>query len=273
MRIIYADSTFLLNFTVDYLLLLATGKICALPLVRRRMALGAVWGGLYAVLCLLWPGLFALGSVKILAGAGCAAIAFGFRERFARTAVVFFAVSAAFAGCIYAVCGLAGVSPGSAPLLGLSTRTLVLSFALCYALLSLVFRGVGRRGSREIYEAEINLRGRKAVFRALRDTGNELRDPSGNSVMTVGWAAAAKLFPEISSLPNDPAGLCLSLASLDGMAGRCRVLPCTTVTDSSGLLAAFRPDAVLIGGESVPHTLIAISPGPMSADGEYQAVF
>ena len=59
MEIVYIDSLFLLNFIIDYLLLLAVGKICALPLRRWRMLLGALWGAVYAVLAVLLPRFFA----------------------------------------------------------------------------------------------------------------------------------------------------------------------------------------------------------------------
>ena len=273
MRIIYADSMFLLNFAADYLLLLAAGKICLLPLTRWRMALGAVWGGVYAVLSALYPGFFALGTVKIISGVLCAAIAFGGCGPFARTALVYFAVSAAFGGAIYAAIGLGGAAVTEGPVLGISTRTLVLSFALCYALLSAVFRGVGRRGTREIAVVSLSLRGRQVSFSALRDTGCELCDGRNRPVMAVRWDAAAELFPEISHPPRDAAELCLALSGLEGMAGRCRVLSCTTAVGSGGLLAAFRPDEISIKGEKSPHALAAITFAPLSPDGEYQALF
>ena len=273
MRILYADSMFLLNFTIDYLLLLSTGKICALPLSRPRMALGAAWGGLYAVLSAVYPSLFALASLKILAGLGCAAIAFGGCGRFARPAVVYFAVSAAFGGAVYAAAGLGGKMTVAGPVLGVSTRTLVLSFAICYALLSAVFRGMGRRGSRETGEVCLLLRGREARFTALRDTGSELTDSSGRPVITAQWDALSELFPDLNNRPTDAAGLCLSLSALDGMAGRCRLLPCLTVTDSGGLLAAFRPDFLSINGQKAPHSLVAITFSPLSSSGEYKALF
>ena len=273
MRVIYADSMFLLNFTVDYLLLLATGKICALPLRRGRMALGAAWGGVYALLAALIPAPFANAWVKILAGLGCAAIAYAPGPRFARSALVFFAVGAAFGGAVYAAVGLGGGMAPDAPLPAVSIRTLVLSFALCYAILSLVFRGLGRRSLRQVETAQLWLRGRSVSFRALRDTGSELRDNGGRPVMTVGWSAVAPLFPELSHPPRDPALLCLAMSELEGLAGRCRVLPCQTVTDSGGLLAAFRPDLLLIGGRSAPCRLVAVTMSPVSPDGDFQALF
>ncbi len=271
MRVIYADSVFLLNFTIDYLLLLATGKICTLPLRRGRMALGAVWGGVYALCSTLWPEFFALATLKILSGLACAAIAYGGKGRFPRTAVVFFAVSAAFGGTLYALAGLGGGSLENGAILGLSSRTLILSFAICYAALSLVFRGMGRRSEREVKEVELKLRGSTVSFTALQDTGNELLDTAGRPVLTARWSAVAPLFPELPRPPVDPTELCLALDALEGMSGRCRVMSCATVT-SGGLLAAFRPDKILIGGKSTAHALVAISFARIGADGDYQAL-
>lgn len=273
MRIIYADSMFLLNFTIDYLLLLATGKICALPLHRGRMALGAAWGGLYAVLAAVYPDFFSLATVKIFAGLATAAVAFGGLGRFPRTAIVFFAVSAAFGGAVYAALSLAGIS-ASGGVLPVSTQVLVLSFALCYAAVSLVFRGMGRRAERKISTVELRLRGRSVTVRSLHDTGNELRDPvGGGRVLAAEISALSPLFPECSfTCPIDPAALCLELSALSGMAGRCRLLPCLTAADTGGILVIFRPDAVLIDGEAATHTAVALTAGPLSPDGDYRAI-
>ena len=54
--VIYVDTLFLLNGMVDYLLLLASARLAGEPLFRVRFALGAVFGGLYAVAIFL-PGL------------------------------------------------------------------------------------------------------------------------------------------------------------------------------------------------------------------------
>ncbi len=274
MRVIYADSMFLLNFIIDYLLLLATAKICALPLCRWRMALAAVWGGLYAVLSVLHPELFALATSKIFSGLAVAAIAFGGLGRFARSAIVFFAVSAAFGGAVYAALSLGGLSPGSGPVAAVSMRTLVLSFALCYAALSLVFHGIGRRAQREVRSVEVSLRGLHANFRALRDTGNELRDSKGAPIIAAEWEVIAPLFPELPMLQStDPPEMLLKLSSLPEMEGRCRLLPCMTATNPSGLLLLIRPDSLLIDGEASAHNCIAVIPGPLSPDSSYRGLF
>ena len=53
MTVVYLDELFLLNFVVDYLLLLSSARLAGEPLHRGRMALGAALGGIYAALLFL----------------------------------------------------------------------------------------------------------------------------------------------------------------------------------------------------------------------------
>ena len=112
MRTIYLDSLFILNFIIDYIIVLAAGKICALPLRRRRMAAAAAAGGLYAVLAVMFPSVLALPVVKLCVGAVIPLAAFGQGRHYPRAAISFFAVSAGFAGAVYAISGLGGAILG-----------------------------------------------------------------------------------------------------------------------------------------------------------------
>ena len=53
MTVIYLDELFLLNFVVDYLLLLAAGRLCGEVLRRGWLALGAAVGAGYAAAAFL----------------------------------------------------------------------------------------------------------------------------------------------------------------------------------------------------------------------------
>ncbi len=77
MKTIYADTLVLLNAAVDYLLLLCAGKLCALPLRRWRLALGALLGGAYALLAAVYPAFWALWTVKLAVGAAMVVAAYG----------------------------------------------------------------------------------------------------------------------------------------------------------------------------------------------------
>lgn len=271
MDIIYIDSLFFLNFIIDYLLLLATGKICALPLRRGRMALGALAGAVYAAAAVLWPRLWGTVLFKLLAGAALAVIAFGPGRRTARAVVVLFAVSAAFGGAVYAACSLGGIPGRRGLYIPVSMRVLVLSFALCYAVFSLVFRHTGRRGERRLGQVRVTLGSRSVDFTALYDTGNELTDPAtGQSVLVAEAQVLAPLLDgaDAALLEADPLDSFQALAGTAQLRGRLRLLPCGCVTGSGSLLLLIRADEVRLDGRkcAVP---VAVSRTVLSSGGEY----
>lgn len=270
MEVVYADSLFLLNAAVDYMALLSAGKLCALPLRRGRMAFAALSGGAYAVLAAVWPRFFSLAAMKLAVGALMALIAFGACRQTLRAVIAFYAVSAAFGGAVYAASSLAGRPPGIGRYTPVSLRVLFLSFALCYAAVSLVFRRTGRRAERQLALVEVGLGDTVVSFTALTDSGNELTDPiSGDRVLVAEAEALAPLFPD--SAPLVSRDMLSALETLSALGVRCRLLPCSCVTADSALLLCFRPDSVRVDGRKCT-LLIGVSPHALAPDGEYQAI-
>ena len=137
---------------------------------------------------------------------------------------------------------------------------LILSFALCYAGLRLLFRGGAQLPDRPRAELRLALGGRECRFMALRDTGNRLCDPAtGAAVMLACPHALAPLFPGVD-LTADP----VSLTALPSLFGRFRLIPYRTV-GGGGLLAVFRPEGLWIDGAPRRDLLVAVS---ASARGE-----
>ena len=108
MTVVYWDRVVVLNGIVDYLLLLSAAWLSGLPLRRRRLALWAALGGLYAGAVFL-PGLEVLGVPVIRAAAGIVMALGGMKWRW-RPAGVFLLLAAGLAGVILAL-GLAAGSP------------------------------------------------------------------------------------------------------------------------------------------------------------------
>ena len=266
MKTVYADTLILWNAAVDYLLLLAAGQICALPLRRGRMALGALWGGGYALLCALYPAFFALWTVKLAAGALAVLIAYGATRRTPRALAAFFAVAACFGGALRL---LAPARSGAGT--RIPAGLLLPAFALCYALTALIFRRVGRERRETLHDVRLSRRGRTLRLRALEDSGNALSDPlTGDGVLVADADALGALF-------DDPALLRLdapeALAQLTGEQGRgLRLLPCACVLSGRGLLLCFRPDAIEIDGMPRRDLLVAVSPNRLSPEGRYEAI-
>ena len=202
MTVVYLDELFLLNFVMDYLLLLAAGRLCGEVLRRGWLALGAAVGAAYAAAVFL-PGMgFLLHPLCRGAAAVLALLAgYGGSRRLLRVGLVFCAVSAAFGGGIFALqlLGGGGLALRNGVLYSaLDLRFILLSGAGCYALLTLVLGRTARHTAarRELAPVLLTLEGRRVALTALVDTGNTLADPAtGRPVMVAEGEKAAGLFP------------------------------------------------------------------------------
>ena len=268
MKIIYLDELFLLNLVIDYFLLLATARICALPFRRGRFAAAAAMGGLWSSLALVPAASFLRFPIlhPVLA-LGMTLAAFGRERRIFRCFFAFLGVSALFGGTAYAAALYRGIS-SRGPLLRLDMRVLALSFALCWALVCLVFRRSGKRASRSLREITLERKGRRVSFRALEDTGNDLCDPfTGCAALVAEADALAELFPELPAacLRGAPAD---AVVRLPGS----RLLPYADISGKTRLLLAFRPDRIIVDGKTRDDLIAAVAPGSLGGDGSYQAV-
>ena len=248
MEVIYLDSLFALNLLADYLLLLYAGRLCSLVLRRRRYLLAALLGAVYAA-ALYLPGLgfLRLPGWKLLAGAGMGWIAYGRERTPLRCIAVFFAVSAAYGGALWALGGRFSL-PG---LLG--------CFLGFFLLFSLLFSR-RRRKEERLVRVGLELLGRQAEFVVLQDSGNSLRDPvSGAPVLVACPHALAPVFGDWAGLLalSDPVAL-LEASGRTPLKGRLRLIPYAAL-GGEGLLPAFRPDRLALDGQPDPHTLVAVS--------------
>ncbi|MGE4353725.1 MAG: sigma-E processing peptidase SpoIIGA [Oscillospiraceae bacterium] len=275
MEIIYVDSLFLLNFIIDYLLLLVTARLCSLVLRRWRYLAAAALGGAYAILCFV-PGFGFLVTpwMKLCLWVLMSLAAFGGEAKLFRCALSFLLISAAFGGAVWAASMLGGTLSVIGGAVRINMRVLILSFALCYAGLSLAFSGRFGRRRREILSAAIVLRGKKIALNVLRDTGNSLREPSsGKSVLVADTQSTADLFTDEEKKAlslRDGAQSLLALADIEG-APRFRPVMYSAIGTTAGFIPAFSPDELYIDGCLTHDFVVAVSPTPLG-DGEYSAV-
>lgn len=270
MDIIYADALFLFNLLADYLLCLSAGRICGAALRRGRYLAAAVWGAAYALAVYL-PGLsfLACAPLRLLSGLSMGLIAFAGEARPLRCTAVMLAVAAAFGGALWALSLAAGAPPGGA--VALSVRTLLLSFALCYAALRLLFRFRAKRLEQRRCAVQAELHGRRAEFTALVDSGNSLCDPlSGRRVLVASPQALARLLPGEAALleESDPVRLAELAHRVPALRGRLHLLPYASL-GGRGLLPVFRPDSLLVDGRR-EDLLIGLS--PLAAGDDFQAL-
>lgn len=282
MTVVYIDALFLLNFVVNYLLLLSAGKLAGEVLRRLWLALGAAVGALYAA-AVFFPGMgFLLHPLcKISMAVVMVLIAYGGSRRLLRVGLVFFAVSAAFGGGIFALGLLGGQGltlKNGVFYSALDLRLILLSAAVCYVVITLALQKTACHSAlrKEVMPAVLTLEGRKAVVTALVDTGNTLSDPAtGRPVMVAEGEKVSALFPAgqapAAAELSDPVAV-LSRLSENGWCGRCRLLPYQAVGVECGMLLALRLDAAPGGRREYGKILVALSPTRLTDGGGYNAL-
>jgi stage II sporulation protein GA (sporulation sigma-E factor processing peptidase) len=274
MTVVYIDLLFLLNGVANYLLLLAGGRMSGAVLRRGYIALAAAAGAGYAA-ALFLPGLewLAAWPCKLASGVLMAVIAYGTGRQLMRGTVMFFGAAAALAGLV-----LGAQLLGSGPLTlengvlysRFDLRLLLLLFVLCYFILSLFFRRLGRHDVGELVGLEVRLLGKTVHLRALRDTGNTLTDPADDRPVVVVEYAALKPYLPVEADPDRPVDSVRQLSKI-GVKGS-RLLSYRAVGTEMGMLLALRAEAVTVEGRPLGALLVALSPGPVSDGGGYQAL-
>jgi len=248
--VVYLDILLILNFLVDFFLLLGTNRLAGFPPNVRRAALGAVLGAAYGTACLL-PGFSFLGNtfwrtVSLLLMGG---FAFGFRRNAIRRCVLFYLLSMA----------LGGVALG----LGTGRAWTLIGGAMAVAALC-IFGFQGYMG-KQFLPVELQYGGKTISLTALQDTGNSLKDPlTGQPVLIIGPGAAQTLTGLTAQQLRDPAN---ALTVLPGL----RLVPYRAVGRESGMLLAVRMDNVRIGSWRGSH-MVAFAPEGLGENGEYQAL-
>lgn len=278
MTVVYIDSLFLLNWMVDYFLLLATARLSGEILCRPRVGLAAAIGAFYAA-AIFFPG---MGFLEHPLCRLCAALAmilcgFGGSRRLLRVTLVFFGLACAFGGSIFAI-GLLG-GKGLAFKNGIlysamDLRLILLSAAVCYVGITLVFRRTAHHAVRELRPAVLTLGEKRVLLTALVDTGNTLTDPvSGRPVMVAEGERLGSLLP--SQIGREQ--FCDPVSAMEQLSGteegrRFRLLPYRSVGVECGMLLSLRVDKVQVGAQDYGSILVALSPNLVSDGGGYNAL-
>ena len=278
---VYVDVLFLLNLILNYLILLASGRLAGAPLRRGRIIGAAALAaggscGLFFLPMPLWAGLLCKAALS-----GVTAVtAFG-RRRFGRSLLSFYLVSFLFGGGVWALSlvfrseirRVNGVAYAE-----LTPEALLLFAAAVYLLTARAAGGFADlSGERPAPRRVVCTKGADSVtFSALPDSGLSLRDPVSNAPVIVTEARVlAPLFSPGAAavLTGGGDGGAERLCRLPpGERGIFRLIPCRTATGSA-LLPAFRPDALTVDGKPFDG-VVALCPerlegaeGLMACDG------
>lgn len=264
--VVYLDVLFAVNALMDGATLLAASALGGVRAGRLRLLLAAVLGGGYAVLAAIWP-LLAMLPVRVLAGIGLCAAAFGRQTAFVRVCALYMVVAASFAGLAAAL----GAATGRQMLFGagyyfaVPLRVLLLAAAVGYAVSGVLLRGDAQHGPlrREVARLTICFDGRVCEVRLLHDTGNDLTEPvSGKPALVLGREAACTVLGEgLRTALSGTADAAACLAALPpALSCRCGLLPYRAVGVEQGLLLYFRPDSVRYTDGKTLDCVCAVGP-------------
>ncbi len=249
----YRGLVVLLDFLVNFLLLLGTNRLRQAPLSVGRCALGAAIGGLHCALCLL-PGFSFLGNLlwRTVCICGICCVAFGLERESITRGVIFFFLTMALGGISTAV-GKGGAFTIAAGAVAL--------FILCI-LGSRESAQTGKRIPVIIQKGNVV---KKIV--ALHDTGNTLKDPvTGQAVLvldgTLAWDLAGLTMEQLLS-PIET----MASSRVSGL----RLIPFRSVGCSCGMMLATRVDQVWINGNKGGN-LVAFAPQTIGSSSTYQAL-
>jgi len=246
----YIQGVILMNFLVDFLLLLAAGRFCGyLPKIGRAVG-GALMGSLYAGACLL-SGFYFLGNFfwRVVSLCVMSMIAYGFSRSALQRGLVFTILCMALDGAVTEI--------GKGGFWGILSTVGVLFLLCCFG-----FRG--RFGETAYVPVELAYGKKHLCLTALRDTGNTLTDPlTGHQVLVIGADAAQQL----TGLTREQL---LTPVETIGILPGLRLIPYHSV-GSSGFLLALRLRDVKIGSWR-GSTLVAFAPERLSMEGAYQAL-
>lgn len=238
---IYLDLAVILNFIVDFLLLLGTNRLAGFPLDARRCALAAALGGIYGGACLI-PGFSFLGSLlwRTVCLALMAGLAFGLSKSAFKRGGVFLLLSLALGGL--------AESLGQGDIL-----TLCLAAGGIWGLCRAAF---GERvGGQEYVPLHLNYEGKNLSLTALRDTGNTLRDPvTGEPVFLICGQAAETLTGLSQEALRHPLET-LAQRPISGL----RLIPYRAVGSGSGMLLGLKFRDVKLGNKTL-DAVVAFAP-------------
>lgn len=248
---VYLDLVVILNFLVDFLLLLGTNRLSGFPLSAKRCAVAALLGGLYSGGCML-PGFRFLGSLlwRLVSLGLMSVIAFGCSCSALKRGGVFILLSMALGGIAL------NFQRGS-------MVTLILCAGGLWLLCRIAFGD--RVGGQEYIPITLTYSGQTASVIALRDSGNTLRDPiSGEPVLVV----SAKVGQRLTGMGESQFQKPLETLAQHPISGL-RLVPYRAVGQNCGMLLALRLEQVKIG-DRVQSAVVAFAPEGL--DGGYQAL-
>ncbi|MBN8191546.1 sigma-E processing peptidase SpoIIGA [Bacillus sp. NTK074B] len=291
---LYLDVIWLLNLLVDFFLLWLTGIILKRQYALWRIGIGSLIGSIIILLAFS-PYAHFTGSpfVKLLFSVVMVFSAFGYRRLrfYLSNLLMFYFVTFFTGGILIGTHYFISFDPSrESSMLLASIRGFGDPISWVFVMLALPlawYFSKARVDSIEhvklqydqLLEVNIKIDNFQCTVTGLVDSGNQLQDPiSKNPVMIL---SIAEIEGEI---PHEMRALCHEVEEIFSgekeigtrWSDRMRIIPAQSVGRKSQLLAAIKPDSLVLKDHEsewiIPNGLIAFREEPLSADGNFQAI-
>ncbi|MGN1411563.1 MAG: sigma-E processing peptidase SpoIIGA [Oscillospiraceae bacterium] len=240
---IYIDVLVILNWYINYFILLGTAKITHIAFNRKRLVLSSFIGALFSLIILLpTMNYFLSVLIKFLISNILIVIAFKWKSIYTnlKMSLYFSVISFIFAGIMMAlenVLSSSSISSNNGVVYAdFSIRFLIISTAICYGILCLTRYLMDKN---TIYQGDWSLTieydGKTLNIDGLADTGNSLTDIFSGKPVIICSKTSLEDFINIPNLDNS------YNCNLNGF----RLIPFSTI-DKGGVIVSFKPDNVII---------------------------
>lgn len=270
--IVYLDVFFMINFIMDYMIILITSRIAKVKKKRIRQLAGAGCGALYSVIVIkpLTNHLFKITLVNILIAAVMVLISFGFTSAsvYIKSVFLLFVVSFTMSGIINylyysTVIGkyVRNVLSGNSNKV-VNARKFILVSVLAYILLSAIVRIIFsvRKDMELYYDVKITFRGKSVVVRGLYDTGNGLTEPVSGKMVHIAEYKILKPLLEGDEKAKE----------------NIYVIPFHSIGEEDGIMYGIRMDEMVVLVDDEPkflyNPIIGIYTGNVSKRGNYSVI-
>ena len=190
---------------------------------------------------------------RLIAGVIITYISFGFKtyKRFLKTLSVFLLITFAFAGVMIGLWMIFRPSGmlinNSTVYFGISLPVLIVSTAVCYVLVRVIFRIILKnKPQQSIFDFTLEIDGKKLQGRAMLDTGNILAESfSGYPVVVCTYDFLKDIFPCNSESFFKGEVTALGEIEDENWKRKVRLVSFSTVTET-GTMPSFRPDRLIV---------------------------
>lgn len=282
----------MINLVMDFALLWCVGHLGKFQFTIRRLLLGALCGGLYAVIIFLPFGQYIAGLAgKIVCSV--LMVLLGYRLKslkgFVKAMVYLYGVAFAMGGAVIAAMYVFGErfiqTWNGIAMVMIDFKILWLAFALLAAIILVCFLKQPIQHDLQqpahFVQVKFALEGKSVNVKALVDTGNGLVEPiSKKPVILVEFQTVADLMPEgvaeiYQKQPHPAIDQLLLAAEESFLAFRVRIIPYHAIGLENGVLLGFKPDWLVIDDKGKVYdtdAVIAIQNQVLSPYGTYQGL-